>query len=786
MRRVSQSLHFWFLRPQTLPGQLKAMVAKRTFLAAVLLLGPTAVTAQSRIFWADEGRHQVFWIRSDGTQEETFTEISAPQQVLVDEVFGYLYWLTAHYGHGQYGTLFRSRLDHPDNPLRIREIGYSEGGFALDPTTGKLYIAQPGVAPGPGDFSIVRMNTDGSNYEVWLPGVAPRIGGMDIDVSEGALFLTDGYLERVDLRTGTFQDLLVGVNSTGGVALDREERKIYWIGDGGLYRTNYDGSNVELFWASSSGGTKDIGFDDVRREVYWGHVDGSGTSWVRHAPANGVLPVENPASFTTASPVGRFDLFADPGAAQLAAPSDGSAGLSTSLTLNWMPVVGSARYDVQVSAGADFSAIVFKENTPSTSATFVAPVAQRTFYWRVQSNACGIAPHWSTARSFTVGANGPLAANLQDPGPDEVTGPEVTFTWDGAPDATTFTLQIARRSDFAPKDVKLENLVEKTATVTGLAAGEQYYWRVAGWDDAGHYTFTKPRSFMVAATVAAPVLEAPADGEEGVPVDPQLKWSDLDGATTYIVQIAQDESFTDVVIADTVESPSFTVLNPLAHLKTYHWRVKGRNQSGAGPWSAAWRFKTTARTLTAVGLTSPPDGATEVSVYPELSWEELDGAESYIVQLATVADFSQLIVSDTVESNTLEVSALQPYDTDFYWRVRGVNQAGYGPWSNTWMFTTAVGTAAEPDVELADELGGVYPNPASHRLRVSFSTAQNGPVRIEAFDVYGRRVSTFVDGLLEAGKHEAAASIDELASGLYFIRLTSRETVREAAFAVVR
>lgn len=69
--------------------------------------------------------------------------------------------------------------------------------------------------------------------------------------------------------------------------------------------------------------------------------------------------------------------------------------------------------------------------------------------------------------------------------------------------------------------------------------------------------------------------------------------------------------------------------------------------------------------------------------------------------------------------------------------------------------------------------------PGGAVLRYSLGTA--GPVKLELFDLAGRRINTLVDGTQGAGDHEVAwngaASFGMMASGMYFARLTTAQGV---------
>ncbi len=65
-----------------------------------------------------------------------------------------------------------------------------------------------------------------------------------------------------------------------------------------------------------------------------------------------------------------------------------------------------------------------------------------------------------------------------------------------------------------------------------------------------------------------------------------------------------------------------------------------------------------------------------------------------------------------------------------------------------------------------------YPNPFNPSTTFVYSLEKPGHARLEVFDISGRRVATLVDGDKPAGRHEIAWRPTELASGIYFSRLT--------------
>lgn len=95
-------------------------------------------------------------------------------------------------------------------------------------------------------------------------------------------------------------------------------------------------------------------------------------------------------------------------------------------------------------------------------------------------------------------------------------------------------------------------------------------------------------------------------------------------------------------------------------------------------------------------LLAPVNAALGASVAPTFSWEAQQPGTQYQFQVASDAGFSNIIAQSTdISANSIGNIALQP-NTTYYWRVRGNNLCGEGPWSAAYSFTTALTLCAAP------------------------------------------------------------------------------------------
>ncbi len=96
-----------------------------------------------------------------------------------------------------------------------------------------------------------------------------------------------------------------------------------------------------------------------------------------------------------------------------------------------------------------------------------------------------------------------------------------------------------------------------------------------------------------------------------------------------------------------------------------------------------------------------------------------------------------------------------------------------------------------PESPRATALSGIYPNPFNPATTLAFYLAEAGPLKVEVFDVTGRRMATLWDGPQQAGEHELQWNGcndrgDRLASGVYFLRFAAGDVVEERKLVLLK
>ncbi len=97
-----------------------------------------------------------------------------------------------------------------------------------------------------------------------------------------------------------------------------------------------------------------------------------------------------------------------------------------------------------------------------------------------------------------------------------------------------------------------------------------------------------------------------------------------------------------------------------------------------------------------------------------------------------------------------------------------------------------VGVEDEAEAPQALRLWQNYPNPFNPATTIRYTLPVAGPVRLEVFDVLGRRVAVLVDGVAPPGTREVTFDARGLPGGTYFYRLLSGRRIETRAMLLIK
>jgi len=142
------------------------------------------------------------------------------------------------------------------------------------------------------------------------------------------------------------------------------------------------------------------------------------------------------------------------------------------------------------------------------------------------------------------------------------------------------------------------------------------------------------------------------------------------------------------------------------------------------------------------------------------------------------ASYDTILMADALNNGTFQFTI--PNDTlfesgDSVWiYVDGVDQLNNyaAGWENLLIVGTGY-TGVSRTVELPTEvsLGQNYPNPFNNSTVIPFALNRTERITVQVWDTNGRLVSTVVDGVASAGRHQVSWNPQDVSSGIYIYTL---------------
>ncbi len=263
---------------------------------------------------------------------------------------------------------------------------------------------------------------------------------------------------------------------------------------------------------------------------------------------------------------------------------------------------------------------------------------------------------------------------------------------------------------------------------------------------------------------------------------------------SYTLLLATNEGMNDPVEHDAGAESELTL--ELTDDTSYWWRVHARDTNTEGTFSDIWSLHVAVPEPPGpFSLLLPEDGASFAPDQAEavtFSWTasedpDPDETPAYMATFeATVgaARSDTLVTIEELQGTEHELNLVQllslgddlPWDEDVQvdWWVQAVSGGDTTDSDETWNLTIAANTAVEEwhlsGLPERFELTRIYPNPFNPSTTVVVGLPRASELRLEVFNLMGRRVALLHAGPVSEGYHRFAFDGSGLGSGLYFVR----------------
>ncbi len=364
----------------------------------------------------------------------------------------------------------------------------------------------------------------------------------------------------------------------------------------------------------------------------------------------------------------------------------------------WSKTAGPALFEL--SPDADFSFITQRHEVKGGELYMVVPRAGQ-YFWRVSQGM-----HSAKERIDIVFADAPrIAEPLPQSTVDLSTERGLTITWSSQHAPAPYSVQIASAADTEFRTPLFSSSTNDTRLYISRGHGSLAHERtlcVRVRPERFSNLWSSTRCFRV---MLKPVLRAPelfAPENDNIPRRKQggwnwynligglahaqtpvnsarvlLRWEELPGATTYILEVATDSKFHDIVLSQSTAS-TYRRFSPPS-LRTYYWRVRAVDSQGRlGETSSV---RTIILNVPRPILSAPQDAATiawtEGKPHVTFQWVSRPPASAYIVEISQHPSFDTVLTTRTIASSSKttiqETTFSLKKGGGYFWRVFGLS-----------------------------------------------------------------------------------------------------------------
>ena len=306
------------------------------------------------------------------------------------------------------------------------------------------------------------------------------------------------------------------------------------------------------------------------------------------------------------------------------------------LAFDWNDVNGATDYQIQIASDNGFVDILDEAVINGTSGFMSYNILFASeHFWRARAADEYGYGDWSAIWSFDS-EELPVPVLVYPSNNATEIKLNTMFDWEDMLFATYFKLEVSETVGFGTL-VYQNNMIDPSESEFQIPGGyleplTEYYWRVSTVYGDQTTPWSATRKFTT-QDIPVPLLVAPTNQSDDLPLEITLEWGAIENAQHYNVQISTDMDFQPASIVFDEEGVLGTEIdipnNTITYMTTYYWRVSLTMDGQTGRWSQSWSFTTQDFPPLEVGLADEISicyGDTDVELG---NWIEEEGEEGY-------------------------------------------------------------------------------------------------------------------------------------------------------------
>jgi len=373
---------------------------------------------------------------------------------------------------------------------------------------------------------------------------------------------------------------------------------------------------------------------------------------------------------------------------QLTSPEDGDVDVPINTNLVWEPVLYATEYVLTITLQP--SGTILNETVTTESYEFAANelVGSTSVTVLIEPRNDEGTATGCVAETFSLSTNPatvPDCTNLTDP----ITGAtdvliDTDISWDAIADADGYFLTIGTST--GGSDILNNEDVGNVTTydlTNDLPENTEVFVTLVPYNEEGNSSGCAEESFTTQLIPVAPsctTISDPVNGATNVAIDTNLSWNSVDGATGYLVSVGTTQG--GIEIANSIDVGNVTTYDfptNLSENRTFYITIIPYNAVGdaSGCVEESFTTETLATIPSCTNLSVPLNGATNVTVGIDISWDIISSATGYRISVGTSSGGTDIINNQDVSNvTTFDLPTDLPENTEIFVNIIPYNAVG--------------------------------------------------------------------------------------------------------------